>query len=76
MALGNDGIKPDRLELRVRFVFGALLGCALGLGATRGTSSSKVAMLAMVCGGLIAGLLARQFGDRFWASHWWRGWRR
>ena len=35
MALGNAGIKTDRTELRLRFVCGALLGCALGLGVTR-----------------------------------------
>ena len=72
MALGNGGIKPDRLELRLRFFFGALLGCAMGARFARATGSPKVVLLAMICGGLIIGLLARQLGDRFWESRWWR----
>jgi len=29
MPLPNDGIQPDRFELRVRFIFGALAGALI-----------------------------------------------
>jgi len=74
VALPNDGVPPDRFELRVRFVCGALLGAFLGLQLDPATP----AMLAVSvgAGALVGGLLARHFGDRFWerflrSLRWW-----
>jgi hypothetical protein len=72
MALGNDGIRPDAHELRIRFACGAGLGAFVGAGCAyrfgAGTPSVSALVFDIVVGGLVAGALARYFGDRFWAS--------
>lgn len=70
MALGNDGIRPDKLELRIRFVCGFLIGAFAGgtsQFALRAPSPLTAALLAVVAG-LAGGVLARHYGDRFWSS--------
>lgn len=68
MALGNDGIRPDALELRIRFICGAIVGSIAG-ARWAGIRSSGVALaLWVVVGGLTGGALARNFGDRFWMA--------
>ena len=67
MALPNDGVPPDRFELRVRFVCGGLLGGLLGLRlASLDTTSPAMLAVAVGAGAIVGGLLARHFGDRFW----------
>jgi membrane associated rhomboid family serine protease len=68
MALGNDGIRPDALELRIRFACGAIAGSLAGAWWAGHRSSGGVLALFVAVGGLIGGALARYFGDRFWAS--------
>ena len=68
MPVHNDGIAPDRLELRVRFACGALFG-ALTVGGTLlevQVPSRAALALGTGAGALVFGLLARQFGNRFW----------
>jgi hypothetical protein len=65
MPLSNDGIAPDRFELWVRFICGALFGGLVGLSAVR-TSSPKELAIVAILGALACGLLARHSGDRFW----------
>jgi hypothetical protein len=67
MALGNDGIRPDASELRIRFVCGAIVGAFLAGGTVfrMGTSGAAFALVAIL-GGSVGGALARRFGDRFW----------
>lgn len=74
MALGNDGIRPDALELRIRFVCGALVGAFLtaGTASINGSRSDLSLAFQAVAGGLVCGVLARQYGDRFWRGL--RGW--
>jgi hypothetical protein len=76
VALPNDGVPPDRFELRVRFVFGALLGALVGLRLAPATFSIPVVAIAAGAGAVLGGLLARHFGDRFWerfvrSLRWW-----
>lgn len=74
MPLPNDGIPPDRFELSLRFIFGALTG-----GVIAGVTLAQLSRISMgigatgtVAGALIGGLLARHYGDRFWrALRWW-----
>jgi len=72
MALRNDGIRPDASELRIRFVCGAILGSFLGAGCAfqlgAGSPTVHGLVFAVIVGGVIAGALARHFGDRFWFS--------
>jgi hypothetical protein len=68
MALGNDGIRPDALELRIRFICGAIAGSLCGAWWAGYRSSGWALALYAVVGVLIGGALARYFGDRFWAS--------
>jgi len=68
VALPNDGIVPDRFELRLRFGAGALAG-ALGVPAPVArvsAASAGVLVIAAAAGALTGGLLARYYGDRFW----------
>ncbi len=74
MPLGNDGIRPDARELRLRFGCGAIFGSLVGATCAFQLGSSTVTglVLAALIGGSIAGTLARHFGDRFWSSlRWW-----
>lgn len=66
----NDAITPDRTELWIRFVLGAVIGTVAGLRLTTWLEvSSVVGSVAMVLGtGLHAGTLAWWKGDRFWRS--------
>ena len=70
MPLGNDGIRPDATELRIRFACGATLGAIMGAGValSQGTVSALMLGVAALAGGLVAGALARHFGNRFWVS--------
>jgi ABC-type enterobactin transport system permease subunit len=74
MALDNDGIQPDTFELRVRFIFGFVVGAAVGAASLlqfSGATLGSVVLTALV-GGLVAGVLARYYGDRFWSAlRWW-----
>jgi len=74
MALSNDGIRPSRLELRLRFACGAVVGAALGALASlnMGAASATGFLIPLLTGSLLLGGLARRYGDRFWSSlHWW-----
>ena len=80
MALPNDGIVPDRFELRVRFGSGALAGALLVtvLMARVSRASGRMLLMAAAAGALAGGLLARHYGDRFWRGllrFWPRFWR-
>ena len=55
----------DWFEFWVRFVFGALLGLIAGVNAFD-LSSVKWWELALC--GLVVGLIAGWFGDRFWSA--------
>ncbi|MBF5046531.1 hypothetical protein FGE12_29210 [Aggregicoccus sp. 17bor-14] len=74
MALRNDSVTPNAYELRVRFACGFVAGALGGVvGALQlETPSLGLVLLGALVQGLAAGLLARHYGDRFWAS--WRGW--
>lgn len=72
MALANDGIRPDRQELRIRFFCGALLGPLVGFEWAFHLGSTAGVVTVTVLGSCIGGLLARHLGDRFWGSlRWW-----
>jgi hypothetical protein len=80
VALPNDGIAPDRFELRVRFGSGAVAGALLVTvwmaDVSRG--SAWVLVMSAAAGALVGGLLARHYGDRFWRAFlglWQRYWR-
>ena len=74
MALPDDGIPPSRLQLWLRFIFGALTG-----GVIAGVTLAQFSRISMVAGvtatvaaALIGGLSARHYGDRFWRElRWW-----
>ena len=70
MALGNDGIRPDALELRIRFACGAILGSLVGAGwayrSGAGAPSGGLLLCEVGVGAVLVGALARYFGDRFW----------
>jgi hypothetical protein len=77
MALGNDGIRPDALELRIRFLCGALFGAFVAGAAVfeSGVFSGVALATSAVSGALVGGVLARHYGDAFWRSlrrgGWW-----
>lgn len=74
MARSNDGIRPDATELRLRFACGAVLGALAGIVTAwqLGFDSMHAAIITAAVASVIAGLLARHFGDSFWASvRWW-----
>ncbi len=77
MALGNEGLRPDKSELRLRFGCGALLGALLGAGLvfrySRARGPPVAAALPILGGGVLLGALARHYGDRFWYAR--RSWR-
>jgi uncharacterized membrane protein YfcA len=59
--------RPDRTELRIRFVAGFLFGfVAGGLTAPQLTRSTSVAVAAVAATSLICAFLSRRYGDRFW----------
>ena len=73
MALPNDGIAPDRFELRLRFVFGAIAGgilvpVLLLRVLQPSASAAAIGVIGAAAGALGGGLLARHFGDRFWRA--------
>jgi molecular chaperone DnaJ len=62
---------PDRMELSLRFGCGTLFGATIfGLIALRGVSrlggGLMVTLVTVVACGLICGVLAMKYGDRFW----------
>jgi hypothetical protein len=73
MALGNDGIRSDATELRIRFICGAIAGVISGAAFAVESQASALRFVVWVgiCGS-VTGLLARQYGDRFWL--WVRRW--
>jgi hypothetical protein len=74
MALPNDGIPPDRLELRLRSVCGAVAGAILGASAAFQLDTDSLLLITILttAGCVIGGVLARHYGDRFWRSlPWW-----
>lgn len=66
----NDGIKPDRFEIRVRLGCGGVVG--VGVGITGAALSGVESWWgALVCGAVLAMLfawLAARHGDRFWRN--------
>lgn len=64
----RDGIRPDAAELWIRFVLGAIFGAGAGFAAILDVDdiTPKELLAVMALSALAAGLLARQFGDRFW----------
>ncbi len=68
MPLPSDGIQPDRFELRLRFIFGALAGVAVGCGFLPDWPPSAIGIALIGLGAVAGGLLARHFGDRFWRA--------
>jgi hypothetical protein len=75
VALANDGIPPNKFELRMRFGFGFVLGVVLGVTGwlqSMGPHSWLSVVLAALGSGLVSGTLARHYGDRYWTSvRWW-----
>ncbi len=64
----NDGPPADWLEFWVRFVCGALLGAFLGIAVMQSETSAEHVWVAVLAGGVVCGLAAAWFGDRFWFS--------
>jgi hypothetical protein len=63
----NDGVQPDSMELVIRFVCGAVVGgLACAWAMMRVGKSLELAAVGALVGGVVSGLLARQYGDRFW----------
>lgn len=71
-------VEPDELEIKIRYVCGALLGLALGLFLCLHLwPTTKLTCVAVVAASVsLTAVLARQFGDIFWIAFlksikWW-----
>jgi hypothetical protein len=74
MALDNNGIPADAFELRVRFGVGFVVGALIGAASVLQLGDASMSALgsAALGVGVVVGLLARYYGDRFWyALRWW-----
>jgi hypothetical protein len=63
--------QPDRLEKGIRFGCGAVFGAFLGFlwfGLYWAGISNSLVILAFIGLALVCGVLAMQFGDRFWSG--------
>jgi hypothetical protein len=57
---------PDRLEKRIRFGCGFLLGCLVAAGALMTLIGGYIIVASCLAAGLLLGYLAMKFGDSFW----------
>lgn len=71
-------VEPDVLEIRIRYVCGALLGLVLGLFICLDLwPTTKITCAAVVAASAsLTAILARHFGDSFWIAFlksmkWW-----
>jgi len=68
--LGNDGVRPDTLEQKIRFAVGFVVGGFSGfyLAARWGLTSGWLTLGLILASGLSTGLLVWWYGDRYWTS--------
>ncbi len=58
---------PDRMEKKIRFGCGFVLGCAAAVGGLLSSVwTGRVIAAIVLAGGLIGGYAAMRWGDRFW----------
>jgi hypothetical protein len=68
--LGNDGVRPDTLEQKIRFAVGFGVGGFSGFywAARWGLTSGGLTLGLILASGVGTGLLARWYGDRYWTG--------
>jgi multidrug efflux pump subunit AcrA (membrane-fusion protein) len=68
--LGNDGVRPDTLEQKIRFAVGFGVGGFSGFywAARWGLTSGWLTLGLILASGVGTGLLARWYGDRYWTG--------